>query len=57
MNSRLRMPLTTVGILADGFAAGALARLRADGIGLIYDQNGRTRTAATDKNERIAIGR
>lgn len=37
--------------------AGALARLRADGIGLIYDQNGRTLTAATDKNERIAIGR
>ncbi|MGA4538960.1 recombinase family protein [Uniformispora flossi] len=37
--------------------AGALARLRADGIGLIYDQADRTVTADTDKKERIAIGR
>jgi site-specific DNA recombinase len=37
--------------------AAALARLRADGIGLIYDQTGRTVTADTNKKERIAIGR
>lgn len=38
-------------------AAGALARLRVDGIGLIYDQTGRTVTANTERKERIAIGR
>ncbi|WP_406280842.1 recombinase family protein [Embleya sp. NBC_00896] len=35
----------------------AVARLRADGIGLIYDQAGRTVTADTEKKERVAIGR
>lgn len=37
--------------------AGALAWLREDDIGLIYDQVGRTVTADTEKKERIAIGR
>ncbi|WTW98265.1 recombinase family protein [Streptomycetaceae bacterium NBC_01309] len=37
--------------------AGALARLRADAIGLIYDQNNRTVTADTERKERIAIDR
>jgi hypothetical protein len=37
--------------------AGALARLHADGIELVYDQAGRTVTADTAKKERIAIGR
>ncbi|WP_436789718.1 zinc ribbon domain-containing protein [Yinghuangia sp. YIM S10712] len=37
--------------------AGALARLRTDGIELIYDQTNRTVTAGTEKKERIAIGR
>jgi site-specific DNA recombinase len=37
--------------------ADALARLRADGIGLIYDQTSRTVTANTERKERIVIGR
>lgn len=37
--------------------AGALARLRADGIEMTYDQTSRTVTAETEKKERIAIGR
>ncbi len=37
--------------------ASALARLRADGIGLIYDQTSRTVTANTERKERIVIGR
>ncbi|MGR6999345.1 hypothetical protein ACU686_16325 [Yinghuangia aomiensis] len=37
--------------------ADALARLRADGIGLIYDQTSRTVTADTERKERIVIGR
>ncbi|MFE3206285.1 recombinase family protein [Embleya sp. NPDC059237] len=37
--------------------ARALARLRKDGITLIYDQAGRTVTADTEKKERVAIGR
>ncbi|WP_436775186.1 recombinase zinc beta ribbon domain-containing protein [Yinghuangia sp. YIM S09857] len=37
--------------------AGALARVRADGIGLMHDQAGRTVTANTERKERIAIGR
>ncbi|MGA4539026.1 hypothetical protein ACPA54_03445 [Uniformispora flossi] len=37
--------------------AGALACLRADGIGLICNQTGRTVTADTERKERIAIGR